>query len=213
MSTPPNNDENKMRDIAVTLGVMNYLCRFCVFVEGKHDVSFLKWINKIPELKEIIDLEEHGVEIFDLNGSNLKNWVQVHLAKDNNGLKSNIVAFHLCDKDSDEKYKRQVEAINQDNSNSKAKLTDFREMENYCCPRLIEREFQIKFEDKQIKDWKSLDVPKVVASLSSKKEDAVKSIINGKLSKSITKNSLEEIGAWEEVKSWFETIKTMNDSL
>jgi hypothetical protein len=41
------------------------------------------------------------------------------------------------------------------------------------------------------------------------KEEDVKGILCGKISKQITKDHLEQLNAWDEVKGWFEKIGEM----
>ncbi len=201
-----NKSENKLNEIAKTLGVMPYLSRLVICVEGELDIKFIKNINQnIPELKEIIDFEEQQINIIPLQGGNLKNWV------DRNYLKgSNVTEFHIYDRDSNsgrnsEQYKKQCDEINEREDNSKCVLTNKREMENYIPKSLIETEFNI--DCSSIENWDIEDIPTFIVNKANFDEKAVKSIINGKLAKLLTKEHLEALNAYEEIKSWFIQIK------
>ncbi len=203
-----NKSENKLNEIAKTLGVMPYLSKLVICVEGEYDIKFIKNINQnIPELKEIIDLEAEQITIIPLQGGNLKNWV------DRNYLKgSNVTEFHIYDRDSNsgkntEQYQKQCEEINARGDNSVCIMTQKREMENYIPKHLIEAEFNI--DCSSIENWDIEDIPTFITNKTTFKENEVKSILNGKLAKQITKTDLEELNAFDEIKLWFEQIKTI----
>jgi len=206
-----NKSETKLSSIAKTLGVMPYLSRLVICVEGEFDIKFLKNINQnIPELNEIIDLEEKQINIIPLQGGNLKNWV------DRNYLVgSNVIEFHLYDRDSNsgkhtEQYKKQCEEINAREDSSVCIMTDKREMENYIPKALIETEFGI--DCSSITNWDIEDIPKFIVNKTAFDEKAVKGILNGKLAKQITNEDLEALNAFDEIKSWFENIKAIFDN-
>ncbi len=206
-----NKSDTKLNEIAKTLGVMPYLSRLVICVEGEFDIKFIKNINKnIPELKEIIDIEEQQINIIPLLGGNLKNWV------DRNYLKgSNVTEFHLYDRDSNsgrntEQYQKQCVEINARNDNSICIMTDKREMENYISKTLIETEFSI--DCSTIDNWDIEDIPTFIVNKTVFDEKAVKGILNGKLAKQITKEHLQELNSFDEIKSWFEKIKAIFDN-
>lgn len=206
-----NKSDTKLNEIAKTLGVMPYLSRLVICVEGEFDIKFIKNINKnIPELKEIIDIEEQQINIIPLLGGNLKNWV------DRNYLKgSNVTEFHLYDRDSNsgrntEQYQKQCVEINARNDNSICLMTDKREMENYIPKSLIEAEFNI--DCNSIENWDIEDMPTFIENKTDFDEKAVKGILNGKLAKQITKEHLQELNSFDEIKSWFEKIKAIFDN-
>jgi putative ATP-dependent endonuclease of the OLD family len=202
--------ESKLRSIAKTLGIIPYLEKLVICVEGENDRIFLTNINQsIPELKNIIDLKKERVSIIPMEGSTLINWIERDYLKD-----SNIIEFHLYDKDGDEKYKTSIEEVNKRNNGSFGTLTMKREMENYISPRLYSNEFNI--DCSTIKVWDNEDISLFVMNKSKRYSDKkletkkiVKSIANGKLSKSMTKELLIEINAFDEVKSWFEKMHNM----
>jgi len=201
------SDEFKLKNIAQTLGVVPYLGKLVICVEGENDRNFLLNINQnIPELKSIIDFEKTKISIIPMQGSNLKNWIEREYLKD-----SSIIEFHLYDKDSDEKYKESIEMVNNRKKASFGILTQKREMENYIPPSLYEKEFSIDCSSIKTK-WSEEDIPKFVLKFSGKNgitERFIKQTANNELSKQITKKLLESINAFEEVKGWFEKIKEM----
>lgn len=146
-----------------------------------------------------------------MRGSSLINWI------DKNYLEgSNIIEYHLYDKDADEKYKKSIEKVNERNDFSKGKLTLKRELENYIPSKLYELEFEIDCSN--IKDWNNDDVISIITSKTTKfnhikkfkeKENIIKNITNSKITKSITKEHLIEMGNFEEMKSWFTDIKEL----
>lgn len=74
----------------------------------------------------------------------------------------------------------------------------------------IEKEFNIEIESTTTENWDDIDVPiKIKEQRTDLKESDIKSIICGKLSQTITKNDLESLDAWDEVKSWFDEISKL----
>ena len=202
------DSDAKLSKIKETLGILPYLSRLVICVEGEYDIKFLKNINNIPEFKKIIDLEAEGISIIPMLGGNLKNWV------DRNYLKqTNAIEFHIYDRDSNsghnsEKYRDQCDAVNNRNDGSFAIMTKKREMENYISKEAIETQFCINCSE--ITDWNVHDIPKFIANKTRLKEPEVKEILNGKLASQITKDSLEKMGAYDEIKGWFEKLREMN---
>lgn len=205
-------DDNKLLAISNTLGITSYLGKLVICVEGENDINFLKNINQnIIEFKEIIDLEVENIKIIPMKGSTLINWI------DRNYLEgSNVVEFHLYDKDADQKYKSSIEKVNNRNDYSKGKLTSKRELENYIPAKLYEKEFEI--DCSSIKDWDNDDVISIVISKTQKfnhigkfkeKEIIIKNITNSQISKELTKEHLIEMDSFEEMKSWFSDIKEL----
>lgn len=202
------DEDAKLSAIRETLGIMPYLSKLVICVEGENDVKFLQNINRnIPELKAIFDIEENNISVIPLNGGNLKNWV------DRNYLKgSNVIEFHIYDRDSNsgkntEQYKKQCEEINNRPDKSFALLTNKRELENYLHPDLYEEFFKV--DCKSITDWDNFDLPNYLASKSGRHENQVKSITNGNLAKKLTKVHLEQLNAFQEVESWFLKINEL----
>ena len=65
--------EDKMFQIKETLGIVPYLSKLIMCVEGEYDIKFLKNIGNIPELKRIFDLDK--ISIIPMTGGNLHNQV------------------------------------------------------------------------------------------------------------------------------------------
>lgn len=183
--------------------------KLIVCVEGENDISFLKNINQnIEDLKEIIDLKENNISIMDLGGSRLKKWIDNHHLND-----SNIMEIHIYDSDigskSTNQYKQYCEKVNNRDNKSIGFLTKKRELENYIHKSLIEKEFNIDMSS--ISDWNVEDIPSFIHNKSKNiDKKSIKNILNEKLSKQITKDLLEELDSFDEIKSWFEKIRELS---
>ncbi|KAF5064522.1 DNA replication and repair protein RecF [anaerobic digester metagenome] len=200
--------ENKLSLIRQTLGIMPYLSKLVICVEGEYDIDFLLNINQnIPEIKSIFDLKDKSISIIPMIGGNLKNWVERNYLKD-----TNVVEFHLYDKDSNsgrntEQYKKQCDEINNRPDGSCAFMTEKRELENYISLDIYGTFFGVDCND--IADWDNTDLPAFFASKTSYSEKSIKAIANGKLSKNLRKEHLESLNAFKEVCNWFEKMKEM----
>ncbi len=104
-----------------------------------------------------------------------------------------------------EQYKKECDEINAREDESVCIMTSKRELENYIPKSLIETEFSI--DCSSIENWDIEDVPTFIVNKTSYDEKAVKGILNGKLSKKITKEHLEELNSFDEIESWFTQIK------
>jgi hypothetical protein len=63
----------------------------------------------------------------------------------------------------------------------------------------------------EISDYNIEDIPSFIKNKSMNKDErAIKGILNGKLSQQLTKQHLEELEAFDEIKSWFEKIKELS---
>lgn len=199
--------DNKLIAVKESLGVLPYLSKLVICVEGPNDVNFLKNINQnVPELKEIIDIVEKDISIISLQGSNLKKWITNEYFAG-----SNVKEFHLYDRDSNsgrntEQYQEYVDLVNNRDNGNFATLTNNREMENYIDKSLYESHFHKDI--LSVANWNEEDLPHLFVN-DKLNENAVKQIINGSLSKKMTKALFEKNGTWEEVKGWFEKIKEM----
>ncbi|ADO84398.1 ATP-binding protein [Ilyobacter polytropus] len=199
--------KNKIEKIVETLGILpEVTSKTIVCVEGPNDVNFLININQnIEEFKGIIDLNK--VTIMPLQGSNLKNWV------DKNYLEgSNIKEIHIYDNDRED-YKIKVEKINAEKKFRKGFITEKYEMENYIHPELINDHFEKiicsckEGECLSCEKWNECDFIERVYSKTKIKSSDFKQILNGKITKNITKEHLIELGAFEEIKTWFKSIR------
>jgi len=195
--------------IIENLGVLPNIGKVLWCAEGKNDEQFLRNINKnIPELKEIVDIEEKiksGLLAFHLmQGSNCGDYIDRYITKN-----TNVIEFHLYDKDKNEKYKSEIDKVKNRVDGSTGILTKKREIENYIPKTLIEKHFKISLDS--ITNWDEEDIPKIVSARTNNKENDVKKILCGEISQKITKKDLEKVNAWEEVKNWFEEVKKMID--
>lgn len=204
-------DEVKFQSIISTLGILPYAAEQCVIcVEGENDVNFLLNINKIPEFNQIIDLESLKIRVIPLQGSNLVRWVN-----ENYFAESNIKEIHFYDNDRED-YRNLVSGIKAANDKRRyAWLTQRREIENYIPPQIIENEFHIDLHQ-YYDTWENEDIPQILASkvfLNIKgekdREKAIKGKLNGSISKQITAEAFKEIGAFEELETFFKKVKAI----
>lgn len=194
-------------------------------VEGKNDISFLKNINQnIPELREIVDLNDERIIILPMGGSTLQFWVN-----DNYLEKLNLSQVHIYDSDigsqQPNKYKKYIDIINNREGN-KAFETELREFENYITPELILEEYPEAFNVDDI-EWERENVPQLWAKLTHESSESTKSWdelsekkkkdkigkakrqINESLVGKLTKEHLESRNYYEEVSNWFNSVARM----
>lgn len=210
------NDKNfKIKHIAESLGILPTIqSKLVICVEGELDVNFLKNINQsVDELTEIINLEAEDISILPLSGGKLVNWIDRNYLEN-----SNVIEFHLYDSD----VKKYVDLINEINISKDGRRfganTSLREMENYIYPDLIEEQFGIDLA-KHKEFWHNIDIPKILLNVTmqhikdeKKRENSIKGILNSNVVKKITKEHLEALEVYEEVKSWFLKISELYSS-
>lgn len=202
-------DTLKIRGIVDTLGILPTIeSKVVICVEGENDVNFIMNINQsIQELREIIDLKECKISILPLSGSQLIRWVNRNYLSN-----SNVIEFHIYDADKQE-YKDVIDKMKKDNDGRRyGTITERLEMENYIPPTLIEEQFKIEL-DIQSTEWERIDVPKFLLDrilinikCTKEREIKIKEILNGSITKKMTKTHLEEMGCFEEMKSWFKQV-------
>lgn len=200
-------NEVVLLEIADSLGILPTIGKIVICVEGESDRKFLLNINKISELKNIIDLENRQIAIIPMNGSNLKTWINRNYLEN-----SNVIEFHIYDRDSDEKYKKSVETVNNRKDKSCGLLTTKKEIENYVHKDLLiayEKFNTIDFSE--ITNWDNEDIVNFISKKTKLAEDAVKSIICGHIAKNMTKLLYEDLKAWDEIESWFKKTKELFD--
>lgn len=210
-----DDDEIKIKNIVESLGILPSIQgKLVVCVEGDNDVNFLKNINQsVNELKDIINFKSEDISILPLSGSKLLDWIDKNYLEN-----SNVIEFHLYDSDV-KKYVERIKEINEKNDGRRFGInTKLKEMENYIHPDLIEEFFDIDLSNYK-ENWCSIDVPKTLVNLAKKeinreekREKIIKDILNSSVSKNITKQHLEDLGVYEEVKSWFKTIAELYNS-
>ena len=140
----------------------------------------------------------------------LINWVKRHYLKN-----SNVIEFHIYDSDigssNENQYKSIVDKVNQRDDKSRAVLTKKREIENYIHSSLISDEFNINLDN--ITNWDKENISLFVLNKTSfDDEKIIKEILNGKVSKKIRKNHLDELNSFDEISGWFKTIKDLMSS-
>lgn len=217
----PNYHKEKLKNYlpnTVILFGKEIHCRnkLLICVEGENDINFLKNINNIEELRNIIDIRTFkNIEIHELGGGKLEKFVKEYKLKG-----TNIVELHIYDSDkgsgkNENKYEKQLNQIKNRNDKSFCFITEKRELENYIPKKLIENEFKIDMSEIKDKDWDKMDIPSFLMGKTKfknlkKEELEIKKILNGVISKKITKKDLEELNAFNEIKSWFEKIKELS---
>lgn len=206
-------NENVANKIVETLGLLPNIGKVIICVEGTNDEKFLLNINQnIPELKQIIDIQEKInsglVAIIPMRGSNLKDWINRWALKN-----TNAIEFHLYDRDCDQKYKEEIEKVNNRKDGSYGCLTQKREIENYIPKEIIESEFEITLDNVNENNWDAEDIPQKIFEKLSNRIDkkGIKEKLCRFCSTKITKEHLERLNAWDEVENWFRKIKEMTD--
>ena len=205
-----NDETEKANKIAKTLGILPFAAKKTViFVEGPNDVNFFNNLNKnILELNNIIDLEKENIPIIPLGGGKLIDWINK-----NYYINSNLKEIYIVDGDV-EKYKHKLNEMKEENDGRRTGyVMKRREIENYIPVELVENYFHIELS--QYKEtWNKIDVPKLLCGLvkrdindCNERESIIKNILNGSISRNITKEMLERDDSLEEFKVLFERIK------
>lgn len=191
-------------DIVNDLGALPLLTKLVICVEGERDIEFWNGINDIPELKNISDISKYS--IIPLQGEVLKKWAERHYLRG-----SNILEFHIYDKDDSNHYQQQIDLINNRGDGSVAQSTNSREIENYIPIPLIENEFNITFSNSEKQGWQNKDIPNLISQKigNSMNINTIKKRICS-LASSTNKQMLENHGVFDEIKSWFEKIKSID---
>ena len=90
-------------------------------------------------------------------------------------------------------------------------------MENYIHPNLINEAFKEDIANCNngscygCNDWNNCNIIKYIYPKAKMNETNFKKILNGNISKKITKEHLEELDAYNEIKDWFVQIKDFFD--
>lgn len=209
------DEDIKVSEVIDTLGILPTIhADLVICVEGKNDISFLKTINNsVDEFKEIINLEEANISIYEMGGSRLIDYINSNHFKN-----SNIKEFHLYDNDVPD-YKKRINSLNESNDGRRTgRITKLSEMENYIPIKLIENHFECDLSEYKSR-WKTFDIPKHLTNISMqeisnnvKRENAIKGILNSTLTQEINAELLKEHRVYEEIESWFKEIKAIYDS-
>lgn len=214
-----NNENINILDVAHTLGISPSInSKLIISVEGETDVKFFKTLNRIPEIKEIIDLEGENIEFIPQKGGKILEWINRDYLKE-----SSVYEMIICDSDN-EVYINKIEELNsQNDSRRKGIVTGKYEIENYISPTIYNGKYNTNYEYSE--KWDRFDIPKNLVTLLEneprfnccngnvkKIENQLKVEISNQLFPKITKDSLEDIGCFEEVKEWFVEIKKLYNS-
>ena len=201
----------KVKGVVQELGILPYAStKTVIYVEGQNDVNFLMNLNEnIPELKAIVDLNAEGIPVIPLHGGNVTKWCERDYFKN-----SSLTQIYITDSDVSD-YVAMIDGINQVNDGRRfGWYTRRLEMENYIPIELVETQFKLDLSQYADGWYNDRDIPKLLVGLwkgkgkdAKDKENTIKMILNGSLTKKMTKDDLERIGAWEEIESWFRKIR------
>ena len=215
--------ETMLDDIAESLGVLPSITledvskvKAAVCVEGKNDVSFLQNLNtSIEEFKQIVDINSLDVPVIliPLGGKTLQSWV------DNNYLKKlKLTEIHIYDRDLIDSNQRCANDVNGRGGNNYATFTEKHMLDNYIHPKLIEERFNIQTpynESNWLDEWNKKDVPRFIKAETEKEDytgnlcsaSRAKKVLSEELTGQMTKEHLQELQAFDEIKGWFEKIR------
>jgi len=208
------DSETKIKNIVQALGVLPYAqTQTVIYVEGRNDVNFLMNLNQsIPELREIIDFRCNNISIVPLNGNNLIEWVNKNYFSG-----SSLNELHIFDNDVEKYGVLITEIIKAGDKRRYGWVTHLPEMENYIHFSLVEQEFDIDLKGYH-DSWTTIDVPKTLVNLcmqnvknTTERENQIKQMLNGKVSRQIRKEHLEGLEVWSEVEEWFKKISSFHN--
>jgi|LGOV01.1.fsa_nt_gb predicted ATP-dependent endonuclease of OLD family len=221
------DEEMKVELIKNQLGLLPKVdFNIVLYVEGENDINFLKNINRIPELKTIIDLNSNDIVLIPAKGSNL-----VNIITKNHFEIFKIKEYHFYDSDVD-RYVELVDQINEEGLKRRGQVTSLWEMENYIPPELIEIIFGMNIDQTIKDDWKNrdFDVAEYIfnnmatinhASIRgirdsdrdhAKKIKSIKAVLNKTVMRSITKELLIAHDVYDELKELLENIRDFKNS-
>lgn len=221
--------EDVFAAVASTLGVLPDprpdRVKVLVFVEGPHDVEFLRRVSKTmaEQDPEVLSLGDTPCVAFvPTGGSTLKAWIDQQYLR-----RLGLPEVHLYDRDdlNTPKYQAQVDLINGRGDGSYARLTDKRELENYLdVDSVMEayREMRVTIQLTPFGDWD--DVPEMVARATheasgsgkrweecdpeaiGKKTARAKHALNRGAATRLTCDRLRARGGYEELASWLKEV-------
>jgi len=224
------NVEDKIKLIAETLGVLPNInieniqkIKVVVCFEGYTDIEFMKNINtNIDEYSEIIDLNDESVLLVFLGGSTLQHYINYNYLE-----KLNVPQIHIYDSDFNQndtklhfQYQKYIDKINGQANSNFGFMTNKAEIENYIHPEIIKSCYEIdtcfhKEDEDWLLNWSGNDLPSYINQHADKHNPRIEPIsskrmskkhLSTELSKSLTKEHLVELEAFDEIKSWFEKI-------
>ena len=212
------NGDIELQQIQDEMGLLpnpNY--GFIVFVEGDSDISFLRNVGQIPELKSIFDLSNKKVDIIALRGSNLLKSIEKDFYKN-----LPVKQFHLYDGDKQENKDFLRDKVNGKDVKWFGTTTLRKEIEYYIPPQLIEIALGIDLSDVYNKyTEEDFDLISHILNLDSTllsrikldkhPELSLKAFLNERAMKTVTKDLLISTGVYDEIKVWFEKMKELDE--
>lgn len=207
--------EGVISEIIETLGILPMAetlqkVKVILCLEGPTDVPAFKCFNRCLHSKydNIIDIErDERIAIMPLGGSALKYWVSQNYLK-----KLNCKEVHIYDRDVAD-YQNAIDEVNARGDGSWGALTQKYEIENYLHTDAIKAVYGVDVDTSQN------DVPKLFGIAYSEKNhlDGImkgtkaKPYLSKVFNEAMTMDYLNQIGAEEEIKGWFDKIKEILD--
>lgn len=211
-----HGDESNYKEISNTLGVLPKIdgVRVIVGLEGPNDVEFLKNVSQIFEL----DGADERILWIPMGGGTLRDFVDKGYL--------NVLNFpqvYFFDQDSDQKYQDSVNELKR--AGHWAELSTLVTMEGYIHPRLYKEiwpELIGNFTDTTATswqdDWKTKNIPiDLCEFIKAEFQSGNKGLKNygsekikkncAKISKRMTKKDFEDMGTYQELKAFFDSIK------
>ncbi len=213
-----------LETIANTLGVLPSLnkepenVKVFLCVEGPTDIDFF---NRVSPLFDVDLINDNRIVAVSLGGGTLGQWVTNNYLK-----KLNKLEVHIYDKDTDNKYQKFVDEVNNRGLNHFATLTQKREIENYFHESIIVPSFSshdgysisVTIDDNSditeaiAKARHSVRNPNQTWESQGKRyKDKclgfVKRHLNTDTASQLTIKILEQRSAFDEINNWFVEIK------
>jgi len=204
-------DEEAWEQIAAELGVLpDDRVRVLICVEGPNDVAALKSLSGalVAGGDPVVDLRTDGRFAFvPLGGGTLHQWVSERYLKG-----FGRPEFHIYDNDV-AKYQGAVDSVNERGDTSSARLTKWREMENYLHPDVVANALGVS-----VAFGPTDDVPSIVSAavtadvhLKSMNSKTVKRHLAERAFPDMTLDLLADAGAADEVRTWMLDLAQMAD--
>jgi len=229
------NSENKLELIIKTLGILPSIeiqniqkVKVVVCFEGYTDIEFITNINQnIIEFQDIVDLTDKSILLVFLGGSALQHYINYNYLG-----KLNIPQIHIYDSDCNQtditkhnKYQEYIDKINLKDNSDYGVLTKKAEIENYIHPELVKNCYKIDTcyhngSENWLESWSKSNIPYFINNNTDKSNPDIECIsstrmskkhLSTELSKNLTKEYLEELEAFDELKGWFEKIKELSE--
>ena len=228
------NEEDKLKAIIETLGILPSLnlekiqkVKVVVCFEGYTDIEFIKNINQnIQDFNDIVNINDDSILLVFLGGSTLQHYINYNYLD-----KLDIPQVHIYDSDYNQhdiklhyQYQKYIDEINAKQDLNYGFMTQKAEIENYIHPEIIKNCYYIDTcyhigDVNWLENWSKEDLSSLIKSKADKTNPTIEPISSKRmakkhlateLSKQLTKEYLEELEAFDEIKSWFEKIKELS---